>query len=285
MKITNRFNLPEAIRKACEFNEHRKADFSVTELLKAPQEIAQAIILDKFLEDDCMDRIWAIFGSACHKVLEEKDVQGVENEVYMVAHVGLYKVSGSADVIDFNKKQIQDYKTCSAWKFRLSDADFTDWREQLRGYLYLLYATRGELFLKGEIVAILRDWSQTEAGRSADYPQKPVQVVGFSYTQDEIMSVPNQWLEKIHDVVDCIHNIYWGREIGFCSDKDCWTTPTTYAVMKEGRKSAVKVFDSEGEAEAFAKDNDYYVVKREGEHRKCKNYCLIARNGYCRGKV
>ena len=41
----------------------------VTELLKAPQEIAQSIVLDKFLEDDCMDRIWAIFGSACHKVL------------------------------------------------------------------------------------------------------------------------------------------------------------------------------------------------------------------------
>lgn len=41
---------------------------------------------------------------------------------------------------------------------------------------------------------------------------------------------------------------------------------TTFAVMKEGRKSAVKVFDSEEVAEAFSyiKGNGFYVVKREG---------------------
>ena len=75
-----------------------------------------------------------------------------------------------------------------------------------------------------------------------------------------------------------------GQQIGFCSDDSTWTTETTYAVMKEGRKTAIRVFNTKEEADSLVyKTGCYYVEERKGQHKKCEKYCLVARNGFCRG--
>lgn len=284
MKITNRRNLPEAIRKACESHEHRRADYSVTELLKDAQEIAYLKMLDPILEDDCADRMWAIFGTAVHKVLEEQETEGVKNEVYLTTEVLGKVVSGIADVIDTLKKKIVDYKTASVWKFKIKPCDFSDWSNQLRAYLYLYYVVTGEMYQDAEIIAILRDWSQTEADRDCEYPQSPVQVVKFHFTKEEILKVKDEWESKIGDVEMLIRQAITGHNIGVCSDDSTWTTEPTYAVMKEGRKTALRVFKTKQEAEELAQtEKGAYVEERKGEHKKCSRYCLVARNGFCRG--
>lgn len=284
MKINNSKRLPEAIRKACESHEHRSGDYSVTMLLKDAQEITYLKLLDSVLEDDCSDRLWAIFGTAVHKMLEVKEVEGVDNEVYMTTEVHGRTVSGMADVIDHNNEKIVDYKTASVWKFKIKPCDFSDWREQLKAYLFLYGENTGIRYYDGEIVALLRDWSQTEAERDSEYPQSPIQTVNFHFTDKELDAVRDEWEAKIGGVEMLIRQAMRGEKIGYCSDKSTWTKETTFAVMKEGRKSAIRVFNNREDAEAFSEiEKGSFVVERKGEHTKCEKYCLVAKNGYCRG--
>ena len=284
MKITNKFNLPEAFRKAVEFNGHRQGDYSVTQLLKPSQEVALSIMLDKVLEDDCIDRFWALLGTAVHKVVENYQPEGCANEYFMQTEIAGRTVTGTADIVDYVNERVVDYKTCSSWKFRLDGKDFSDWRNQLKGYLYLL-RTKGLHFNDGQIIAILRDWSQTEANRSSEYPQTPVIKVNFHFEDSEIEEVPAKWEAKIKEIEDMLKKVAKGENIGFCPDEETWTSSDSYAVMKEGRKTAVRVFSTKEEAEEFAKSGVYYIVERKGEHKKCTGYCILAKNGFCRGEV
>ena len=66
-----------------------------------------------------------------------------------------------------------------------------------------------------------------------------------------------------------------------CSPEERWEKPTTYAVMKKGRKSAVRVLDNEVDAEQMAADKGagHYVEVRHGESARCVDYCPV--NTYC----
>ena len=57
--------------------------------------------------------------------------------------------------------------------------------------------------------------------------------------------------------------------------------PSKWALMKDGRKSAVKLFDSETEAMLYkqtAKDGDaLFIDHRKGEFTRCEgNFCGVA---------
>ena len=67
-------------------------------------------------------------------------------------------------------------------------------------------------------------------------------------------------------------------EIHECSPSERWASPDKWAVMKEGRKTAVKVCDTEEEAlnfiEELEKDKDkHFVEERKGQDKKCSDYC------------
>jgi hypothetical protein len=64
-----------------------------------------------------------------------------------------------------------------------------------------------------------------------------------------------------------------------CAPTERWDKPATYAVMKPGRKSAVKLFDSIQEANERAAElgSTYFVENRQGESTKCRHYCLCCR--------
>ena len=52
--------------------------------------------------------------------------------------------------------------------------------------------------------------------------------------------------------------------------------------MKEGRKSAIKLYDNKEEAEEALKNNDhddYYLEERKGEPTFCIGYCPVSK--YC----
>ena len=68
-----------------------------------------------------------------------------------------------------------------------------------------------------------------------------------------------------------------------CTPEERWHKEDTYAVMKEGRKSAVRVFKTHGDAQAYIDskmlDNKHSIVKREGTDNRCENYCNV--NKWC----
>jgi len=65
-------------------------------------------------------------------------------------------------------------------------------------------------------------------------------------------------------------------EIPPCTPEERWDSPSKYAVMKNGVKRAVRLFDIQEEADQLAtsKGAGHYVEVRKGESRRCRSYCL-----------
>ena len=73
-------------------------------------------------------------------------------------------------------------------------------------------------------------------------------------------------------------------DIPICSEEERWASPTLYAVMKQGRKSAVKICSTAEEAQALI-DTDVehlYLEVRPGVSRRCEDYCPVAQ--FCNWK-
>jgi hypothetical protein len=60
-----------------------------------------------------------------------------------------------------------------------------------------------------------------------------------------------------------------------CSDEDIWAKPSKWAVMQRGRKTAVKLYDTEADASASLASNQY-VEYRPGIATRCESYCPVA---------
>ena len=62
-----------------------------------------------------------------------------------------------------------------------------------------------------------------------------------------------------------------------CTDQEVWAKATTYAAMKVGRKSAVRVLDTEQEALAIVTSGKAtHIEIRNGAHTRCERYCAAA---------
>ena len=72
MKLTNKYNLPQTFVNVLNRNQYTKgkAHASVTELISPPRIVQLRKLNWDFLEEDVADKIWAIFGTAIHSVLE-----------------------------------------------------------------------------------------------------------------------------------------------------------------------------------------------------------------------
>ena len=277
MKITNKSNLPKALVDAVERHEHKRGNFSVTQLLKGSTEIALEMMYADKLEMDVADMFNMLLGTAVHQLLEEQRQDGILNEYYMeVPSFAGFTVSGIADVIDTMIEEIRDYKTCASWKIVFKD--FEDWRRQGKAYCYLWHVLTGKLYTHFKVVAVIKDFSQTEAERKSDYPQKPIITIPFEYTYEEIMGVGEEWEEKIIEVLQKLAS----QDFGECSAEERWAKPAKYALMKEGRKTAIKLYDTEMEA-LMAKEQDpsLRVEYRAGEDTKCDKYCVCGKCGLC----
>lgn len=72
--LTNRFNLPDTIVRAVEYDNHKVAgDISVTQLISPPQMRMLRREADQIVED-VSDKLWALLGTALHAVLERSAV-------------------------------------------------------------------------------------------------------------------------------------------------------------------------------------------------------------------
>jgi len=273
MTYTNKLNLPQAFVDAVmeQENEHHKADYSVTELLKGETEIALTMLHKNELEVDASDCINTLFGSAVHSILEKHG--GQDTEVYMECDLNGHILSGKADIIESDL--ITDWKTCSSWKITFKD--FTDWRKQLMAYAYLHVMNTNEAITNGRIVALIKDWSPTNAERDSSYPQSPVAVLNFEWDWSEVTELANEFVNKINKVEESIKT----NNFPPCSEEDRWHEADTWALMKKERKSAIKLYDNEEDAKSACNKPELYVEHRPGKDRKCDKYCDVGRCGFC----
>ena len=276
MVITNKLNMPEAYVKAIQNSRHN-ADkcLSATTLLKGTKEI---ILTDRHFDEikvDAADEVWAVFGTAVHAILEHQEDEAFKEESFSVG-VFDYKVTGKVDRYDMKNETIEDWKTASVWKVLYKD--FDDWKKQGLIYAYLLKQS-GLNVRHIRFIALLKDHSKTEAKRRADYPQSPVYIYEFDVLPDELTGIEALIKAKVLEV-SCNADKA-DDEIAGCTPSERWSSDPKFAVMKEGRKTAVKVCDTEEEAlnfiEELEKDKDkHFVEERKGVDKKCEDYCPCA---------
>ena len=276
MLITNKYNLPEAFVKAIQNSRHN-ADkcLSATTLLKGTKEI---ILENRHFDEitvDASEEVWSVFGTAVHTILEHQEDEAFKEESFSVDVLD-YKVTGKVDRYDMKHETIEDWKTASVWKVIFHD--FEDWKKQGLIYAYLLKQS-GLNVRHIRFIALLKDHSKTEAKRKADYPQSPVYIYEFDVLPDELTGIEALIKAKVLEV-SCNADKA-DDEIAGCTPSERWSTDPKFAVMKEGRKTAVKVCDTEEEAlnfiEELEKDKDkHFVEERKGVDKKCEDYCPCA---------
>ena len=70
----------------------------------------------------------------------------------------------------------------------------------------------------------------------------------------------------------------FGEEIQPCTDEERWMSETIYAVKREGRKTAIRVFKSVEEATELAEKEKGYVETRQGEPKRCTgDFCGVSK--------
>jgi hypothetical protein len=275
MTITNRQNLPEAIVKACSTEQHNRPNtVSATTLLKGAKEIILTRRHWDELTDDVADRIWALFGTAVHSMLEH-ETPDTFTEEYLTHMVNGYKVTGRIDCYDMKNGIVHDYKTASVWKVAMRD--FDDWKKQGLIYAYLL-KENGFNVSECRFTALLKDFSKTKAKFDANYPQSPVFVYSFNPTEKDMAYIEKFIRDKIAEIV--YNESLPDDEIAECTKDERWATDDKFAVMKKGNKKASRVCDSLEQAESYVSANadkdKLEIVKREATSKKCLEYCQCA---------
>ena len=270
MKVTNKMNLPQAFVDACNTKRHNATGcFSATTLNKGAKEI---VLTDRHFEEievDAADNVWAVFGTAVHALLESKKDNNFHEEYFKVP-VGNSHVTGQVDSYDMENGIINDWKTASVWKIQYND--FSDWRAQGLTYAYLMQQ-QGLEVKKCRFIALLKDHSKSKAKLDASYPQSPVFIYEFDVTPEDMKATR----ERIEKKVAEIESAYkmGDDDIQPCSADERWADGEKWAVMKNGRKTAIKLFDNEADADAMAGElgNSHYVEHRPAVSRKCADYC------------
>ena len=276
MIITNKLKMPDAFVKAIQNSRHNAEKcLSATTLLKGTKEI---ILTDRHFDEieiDASEEVWAVFGTAVHSVLEHQEDEAFKEESFSVpaAPGSEWKITGKVDRYNMATETIEDWKTASVWKVIYKD--FQDWRTQGLIYAWLLRES-GLNVRHIRFVALLKDFSKTEAIKNPDYPQSPAFIYEFDVNNSELEGVKDRAMYKALAVRD-----NWNTpddEIEPCTPEERWATPTKWAVMKEGRKTAVKVCSTEEEAQNFIEDlekdkDKHFVEERKGQDKKCPVYC------------
>lgn len=267
MQITNLTRLPEPLVSAVSRKrEPRRGQISVTELINPPQMRALTLKHWAELTEDASDRIWATMGQLMHKLLEE---HGRESEDHLIEHNLSSEVEGVTvtGTFDLYRRDgvLTDYKFVSVWT--TIDGVKREWEQQLNLYAELLRRD-GYPVNRLEIVAIYRDWSKMRALDSS-YPKSQVSVF-------EVPLWPRQEATNFLEERVRLHKQAEEGESIECSAEERWERRTKYAMMKRGRKSAIKLFDTHEEAVAAIHQSDHYVEIRPGASTRCESYCAVS---------
>ena len=276
MKITNKFNVPETLVSLASRNYYSKgkSDFSVTEIISPPQ--IQVLRRKHYeeMEQDVSDMLWALLGSALHVVAERGQTHGHVTEERLKVKVDDVVLSGAIDLqkIEDGGIVITDYKFTSAWALR---SDKFEWEAQQNIYAWLVYKAKGTPVTSVRICALIRDWNRREAQYKADYPQAPIQVIELPLWPLEKTEAYVRERIDLHRTAKVKND--WGEDLPPCSEEERWLRFTSYAVKKEGRKTAVRVLETEEEAKALAEEVKGYVEIRKGEPVRCTgNFCGVS---------
>lgn len=278
MKITNKLGLPQPIVDAVVNDPYDSgdSDISVTRLISPARQVSLMKDYGHKVVEDCSDRIFSLMGQAMHHILERGgDVDGkriIERRLY--ADIGGWTLSGQIDL--WEDHVLSDYKFTSVWE------TMNGLQEEKIQQLNVLAWLCGQNDIpvdEVQIVALYRDYSKTKAKGARDYPQHQVGVLKAALWNED---------DQREFIEEKIREHQEAREwLPICTPTEMWERPTQWAVMKQGRKGAVRLLNSREEALEFCVSNglvnddnelksNHYLDMRRGERIRCENYCAVA---------
>jgi hypothetical protein len=276
--VTNKFNLPEFVVDALTYSDYSRgdSDISVTQLIDSPR-IAQLQQQHAGEQSrDAVDFVWSRFGTSVHTMFEESlkaTGSDVITEERLFTETQGWKLSGAIDAQEVadDGVTISDFKVTSVWSVVF---DKSSWHKQLNVYAYLVRKAKGQSVKKIQIVALLRDWVRRKAEQGGDYPSAPIVVIDIPLWNDEQQDAYVESQIKMH-----IEATNTDQPLIFCTSEEMWEKATVYAVMKKGRKSAVRLYKDEAEAEERAEKegSNHCVEVRKGEKTRCAgDWCGVS---------
>ncbi|MDE2104618.1 MAG: hypothetical protein KGL39_45705 [Patescibacteria group bacterium] len=278
MKFTNRFNLPQPfvdlVAGTNEKYDNGGSDFTTTGLLKPPRIVALNRQHWHEIEEDISECTWRAMGQIRHTVLEtiaKKNPERYIVERRFFMEIEGVKISGQIDLYDKTESVLYDWKETSVWKAIIGDSD--DWEKQANTNLFLMKKAGIEpTALKN--IGFLKDWKKSDAKNKPDYPQCPIQVFPLKIWH------PAETEKFIRERIK-LHLAARTGNHSACTAEERWERPTVYAIMKEGRKSAVKLHEREENANLHLQscDKRHFIQKRPGISIRCTDYCAV--NKFC----
>lgn len=278
MRLTNRLGLPAGIVAAVANDPYNAgpSDISVTKLITSPYQRQLLRKHSEDLEEDVSQRIWSLLGQSVHTILERAYPAGrgiAEERLY--TQVNDWTVSGQMDVLEDGI--LSDFKVTSVWSYIMGGKE--EWTQQLNLLKVLcdqrLEETEDERYRveKLQIVAIFRDWQESKVGN--EYPESQVAVIPVELWPKDVA------MDFLRERVASHQN----QDPDPCTNEERWYRGEQWALMKEGRKTAVRLFDAQDkatEAEKEAKEKDkkskFFVIHRPGSYARCERYCLAAKH-------
>ena len=184
-----------------------------------------------------------------------------------------WKVSGKYDRMLAEKGVLQDYKFSSVWEYIHG---LKPERIAQLNCLAELAVSNGYGVTKLQVVMMFRDWSATKAKNDHTYPQSQVALIDVPFWKQEKRQAYIAERVRLHKAADNGETIH-------CTDEERWANGHKWAVMKKGRKSALKVADSEIAAQNWMMekgisdcDNVHYIEFRKGKYNRCEGYCPVS---------
>jgi len=275
MKITNKQGLPAPLVALLSRNYYSKgsSQYSVTELMSSPKIKRLREQYDEQMEVDVTKLIASQLGTFMHGKLEAKEIEGYLNEERIFAEVDGITISGAIDL----QKDVEggvviiDYKFVKAWSVMQNK---TEWQTQLNIYKWLIETVKRKKVVGLQICAIIKDYSAHDT--KENYPEAEAIMIDVPMWDSVTTETYVRQRLEMHRNAKVDHD--FGDELQACTDEERWMSETIYAVKREGRKTAIRVFKSIDEATELAEKEKGYVETRQGEYRRCVgDFCGVSK--------
>jgi hypothetical protein len=222
---------------------------------------------------DVSDRVFALMGKSIHYIMEKNAEAGAIVEERLRAEINGWKITGKPDW--FTEGVLQDWKFLSVW-VKILEPNNRDFINQMNSYNFLAAKSGFGKIEKLENVFIYRDWLFSRVDKKKDYPKRQIEVIRqpiLPLAEAEQYIIGRTLLFQNTES-------YTDKQLPLCSEEERWHQPTTYALKKKGRESAIKVCETEDQATTLLTQGykkAEYVDIRRGKSKKCgtkkKGYC------------
>lgn len=274
MQVTNVHNLPEPLVTLArrEYYSKGAAQYSVTEIMSPPKIRRMREKYDDQIVIDVSSMLWSLLGSALHVVMERGETAGWIQEERLFTEVDGVTISGAIDLQEEGEGgvTIYDYKYTSAWAVM---QEKEEWAQQLNIYKWLVETVKQRKVVGLKICAMVRDYSKHDLREA--YPAAPICVIDVPLWD----SVKTEMYirERLEMHRESKMRADFEEDLQNCSNEERWMSETTFAVKREGRKTAIRVFKTIEEATELAEKEKGYVETRLGEPKRCTgDFCGVS---------